>query len=148
MAEGETDPNAAVAGKFDRLLHDLQPWPVLFRRSLQVLQVLPEDVQQDFLQDPRFRLTFEDYQPDRGWTLWLPTPGGPGEGTRCVVLRLRLNDCHPEFAAWVIAHELAHAFLRNGGWNEISDPEEAADALAKSWGFPRPSGSWRNWWKR
>jgi hypothetical protein len=38
----------------------------------------------------------------------------------------------------VIAHELAHAYLRNGGWGEISDRELAADALAESWGFPKP----------
>jgi hypothetical protein len=39
---------------------------------------------------------------------------------------------------WVIAHELAHAHLRNGGRWLGDDPEHAADALAAGWGFPRP----------
>lgn len=132
---------------FGRLLHDLQPWPNLSALVQGVLCSLPQHVQRDFLTDPRFRITFEDYHPERGWRLWLPTPGPPGEGTRCVVLRLRLGECEEHFSRWVIAHELAHAFLRNGGWNEISDPEAAADALAESWGYPRPPGSWRDFLK-
>jgi Zn-dependent peptidase ImmA (M78 family) len=39
---------------------------------------------------------------------------------------------------YVIAHELAHAHLRNGGRWEGDDPERAADALAAEWGFTRP----------
>ena len=35
----------------------------------------------------------------------------------------------------LIAHELAHAHLRNGGYGAITDPEHAADALAAEWGF-------------
>ena len=42
-------------------------------------------------------------------------------------------------AKYIIAHEFAHAFLRNGGWGEITDAEEAADALAASWGFHKPA---------
>jgi hypothetical protein len=38
----------------------------------------------------------------------------------------------------VIAHELAHAHLRNQGRFPGDDPEHAADALAAGWGFPRP----------
>jgi hypothetical protein len=38
----------------------------------------------------------------------------------------------------VIAHELAHAHLRNGGRHPEEDPEHAADSLAADWGFPRP----------
>jgi len=41
----------------------------------------------------------------------------------------------------VIAHEFAHAFLRNGPWGEITDVEEAADALAATWGFIRPASN-------
>ncbi len=133
---------------FGRLLHDLQPWPKLSMLVEGVLCSLPQYVQQDFLTDQRFRITYEDYHPDRGWRLWLPTPGPPGEGTRCVVLRLRLAACEEQFSRWVIAHELAHAFLRNGGWNEILDPEAAADQLAASWGYPRPQGSWRDFLKQ
>jgi hypothetical protein len=42
------------------------------------------------------------------------------------------------FVRWVIAHELAHAHLRNCGRWEGDDPEHAADDLAARWGFPRP----------
>ena len=66
-------------------------------------------------------------------------PGPGGNGSRCVVLKRRLANCLEAFAYYVIAHELAHAYLRNGGWGEIEDAEAAADALAASWGFVRPS---------
>jgi hypothetical protein len=52
--------------------------------------------------------------------------------------RFRLSVCEEAFAHYVIAHEFAHAYLRNGPWGNIFDPEDAADALAASWGFPRP----------
>jgi hypothetical protein len=111
----------------------------LQQRLLKVLNALPEDVQRDFLDDHRFRVELEDYEPGRGWRLFMPTPGGIGEGSRCVVLRPRLAECSEEFACYVIAHECAHAFLRNGPWGDITDVEEAADALAASWGFVRPA---------
>ena len=43
------------------------------------------------------------------------------------------------FAHYVIAHELAHALLRNRGRHPEEDPEVAADSLAAAWGFPRPA---------
>jgi hypothetical protein len=100
---------------------------------------LPSDVQQDFLGDSNFFITMENFVPGKGWTLWmaLPEPASR-DASRAVVLRRRLADCDLEFGLYVIAHELAHAYLRNGGWGEISDREHAADALAASWGFPRP----------
>lgn len=110
-------------------------------RVLAVLSALPDEVQRDFLDDPRFRITLENFVPGKGWTVWMATPGPIGSGSRCVVLRPRLAERPESFACWVIAHEFAHAYLRNGGWNDIEDPEEAADALAACWGFPRPS----NW---
>lgn len=112
--------------------------PDLQQRVLNVLIAIPEHVQQDFVGDPRFQVTIENYVPGRGWTLWMPTPGPPGSGSRCVVLRPKLAHCSEEFAHYVIAHEFAHAFLRNGPWGDITDVEEAADALAASWGFHRP----------
>ena len=115
----------------------------LRQRVLLVLNALPVKVQQDFLEDPRFRVTLEDFVPGRGWTMWMATPGAIGNGSRCVVLRPKLEHCSEAFATWVIAHEFAHAFLRNGGWGEITDVEEAADALAATWGFVRPSS--REW---
>jgi hypothetical protein len=127
-----------VAQIFAALLKDFENHADLERRVLTVLHRLPEDVQRDFLDDPRFRITFDNYTPEKGWTLWMATPGPPGSGSRCVVLRLKLSVCAEEFAHYVIAHEFAHAFLRNGPWGEILDVEDAADALAASWGFSRP----------
>ncbi|HBN74845.1 MAG TPA: hypothetical protein DD473_03275 [Planctomycetaceae bacterium] len=103
-----------------------------------VLTSLPEDVQLDFLEDPRFRIALENYEPGKGWSIFMETPGPVGSGSRCVVLRPKLDNLSHEFACYVIAHEFAHAFLRNGGWGEITDEEQAADSLAAHWGYPRP----------
>ena len=108
-------------------------------RVLAVLHLLPETVQRDFLDDPRFRITLENHVPGEGWSLWMASPGPIGSGSRCVVLRPKLADCSEAFAHYVIAHEFAHAYLRNGGWGDITDIEVAADALAASWGFNRPA---------
>lgn len=112
----------------------------LQQRVAKVLAALPSDVQRDFLDDPRFRVALDNYEPGRGWTLFMATPGPIGQGSRCVVLRPRLATCSEAFACYVIAHEFAHAFLRNGPWGEITDVEQAADALAAHWGFSRPPG--------
>ncbi|MEZ6133706.1 MAG: hypothetical protein R3C53_02230 [Pirellulaceae bacterium] len=115
----------------------------LRRRILQVLDALPEEVQQDFLSDSTFQITLEDYSPESGWRLFMSCPSTKQAVTRCVVLRSRLEQASEQFAKYVIAHEFAHAFLRNGGWGEITDIEEAADALAASWGFIRGHSSLR-----
>ena len=109
-----------------------------------VFDQLPNEVQRDFVDDPRFRITLENYVPGKGWKIHLAIPGPVGEESRCVVLRPRLEQASSDFARYVIAHEFAHAFLRNGGWGEITDEEEAADALALHWGFPKPS-RWNFW---
>lgn len=122
--------------------HYLKPFdglPELQRRIIQVLDCLPMDVQQDFLLDPRFGMDIDNYEPGEGWSLFMPCPGPPGQGSRRVVLRPKLEEASEEFAKYIIAHEFAHAFLRNGGWGEITDIEEAADALAASWGFDKVS---------
>ncbi len=113
-------------------------YPVLYKRVLFILQALPDDVQRDFLDDPRFGTAIDNYEPGKGWTLFMPTPGPPGEGSRLVVLKPKLEVASEAFAKYIIAHEFAHAFLHNGGWGEITDVEEAADALAASWGFHKP----------
>ena len=68
-------------------------------------------------------------------------PSPTGDSSRSIVLKPLLADCSDEFAWYVIAHEFAHAFLRNGAWGEITDPEDAANALGAHWGFPRPKES-------
>ena len=123
---------AAYLEPFD----ELEP---LRDRVLFVLSALPREVRRDLLQDPRFRMTLDDFVPGEGRTVWLACPGPGGNGSRCVVLKPRLADCAKTFAHYVIAHELAHAYLHNGGWGDIDDPETAADALATSWGFARPA---------
>ena len=89
------------------------------------------------LQDLRFRMIPDDFVPDEVRTVWLACPGPGGNGSRCVVLKPRLADCAKTFAHYVIADQLAHAYLYNGGWGEIDDPKNAADAVAASWGFPK-----------
>jgi hypothetical protein len=133
-------------------LESFSEYPVLQQRVLFVLEQLPSEVQRDFLEDPRFGVTIDNYQPETGWSFLMPAPGPPGNGSRCVILRPKLATASIEFATYVIAHEFAHAFLRNGGWGEITDIEEAADAMAASWGFHRPHrNSWpapSNWTSR
>lgn len=99
---------------------------------------MPADVVNDLLDDSSFHLAEDNYAPGKGRTVWMASPNPNSNGSRSVVLKPRLADCEESFACWVIAHEFAHAHLRNGGWGEIADPEHAADALAASWGFPRP----------
>ena len=110
----------------------------LRQRVLKVLKALPSAVQDDFLSDHRFRLALDDVVPGTGRTVRFACPGPVGQGSRSVVLKPRLAKCSEAFACYVIAHEFAHAYLRNGGWGEITDVEMAADALAASWGFDRP----------
>ncbi|MCR9201018.1 MAG: hypothetical protein NXI04_20455 [Planctomycetaceae bacterium] len=129
---------------FEIYLAPFDQHPQLQQRVRSVLTSLPEHVQQDFVTDERFGVALDNYEPGKGWTLFMPTPGPPGHGSRRVVLKPRLNDLPEDFSLYVIAHEFAHAFLRNGGWGEITDPEDAADALAATWGYPRPATSIRS----
>ena len=123
-----------------RLLEAFAETDPLRGRLITVLRALPSDVRGGFLEDPRFRITkLSQTGPADATLLALPAAGG--RGSRCVVLKHRLGQCSESFGLYVIAHELAHAHLFNGPWGEISDREEAADALAASWGFSRPA-SW------
>ncbi len=124
--------------RFAAYLAPFAEHPRLQRRVIYVLERLPAEVQQDFLNDHRFQVTIDNYKPGVGWSFLMPPPGHTGDTSRCVVLRLKLADAPEPFAWYVIAHEFAHAYLRNGGWGEITDIEEAADAMAASWGFERP----------
>ena len=113
----------------------------LQHRLLNVLNALPDSVIRDFVDDHRFRVTMDQVVPGKGRTVLLASPGLVGKGSRCVVLKRRLADRSEAFACYVIAHEFAHAHLRNGGWGNITDVEDAADALAASWGFHRPAAN-------
>lgn len=100
-----------------------------------VVSALPEKVRADLVEDPRFRMC--DYEPGvLPATIPLASPGRTP--SRCVVFKRTLRKRPVGFVRWVIAHELAHAHLRNGGRYEGEDPEAAADSLAEEWGFGRP----------
>jgi hypothetical protein len=105
----------------------------------EVLASLPPHVRADLMGDPAF--TMCDYEPGPGVTYHVPVRlGAAGRGPgRAVVLKRTLRRRPPEFVRWVIAHELAHAHLRNAGRWPGDDPEHAADALAAGWGFPKPA---------
>lgn len=129
---------------FAAYLEDFAELPSLRERILHVLTSLPEEVQQDFLNDPKFSVAVDTYVPGQGSTVFMAPPGPPGDSSRSIVLKPLLDTCSDAFAYYVIAHEFAHAFLRNGPWGEITDVEDAANALGAHWGFPRTDDTpWR-----
>ncbi|MEK6236420.1 MAG: hypothetical protein N2C14_17065 [Planctomycetales bacterium] len=122
---------------FSAYLESFEHHEPLRQRLLHVLTALPREVQQDFLSDPRFTVSIDNHVPGKGSTVFMAALEGAGEASRSVVLKPRLSESHEAFAFYVIAHEFAHAYLRNGPWGEITNVEDAADALAASWGFSR-----------
>lgn len=106
-------------------------------RLLEVLRQLPAPVIDDFAEDVRFTIAKMNHSRGENLKLMMALPSPDGIGSRCVVLKERLATCEHRFGLYVIAHELAHAYLRNGPWKDITDIEEAADALAAHWGFVR-----------
>ena len=108
------------------------------RRHVAVVMVrLPDRVRDDFLDDPGFVLC--DYEPTVGAGTVVPVgPPRRNAAGRSVVLKRTLRRRPDDFVRYVIAHELAHAHLRNAGRWPGEDPERAADALAAEWGYPRP----------
>lgn len=123
---------------FSSYLAAFADFPELRKRVEHVLRRLPSEVQTDFLSDPRFSVALDNYVPGQGSTVYMATPGANGDSSRSVVLKPLLADCSEAFAYYVIAHEFAHAFLRNGPWGKVTDVEDAADGLAAHWGFVRP----------
>lgn len=123
--------------EFSGFLDPFDEYPTLRDRVKAVLERLPQHVVEDFLQDESFHVALENFVPGQGSSLWMAMPGPNRNASRAVVLRKRLNDCKEDFALYIIAHEFAHAHLHNGSWQEHTDPEDAADALAESWGFPK-----------
>ena len=112
--------------------------PVMRERVLYVFSALPEDVQEEFMGDPGFVIGIYDTGRSGGSPLLIPCPR-PARGSRLVALERSLTARSRAFAHYVIAHELAHARLRNRGRHPGEDPEVAADSLAAAWGFPRPA---------
>ena len=98
-------------------------------RLVTVLGAMPQYVIRDLLEDTRFRIALDNFVPGQGRTVWLSCPEPGGRGSRCVVLKRRLGECPKAFAHYVIAHELAHDYLRNGPWGAIEDYEQAADLV-------------------
>ena len=123
----------------DRWLSRFELDAFLHAHVVGVLIELPDVVRDDLLTDKSFRIC--DYEPGPGVVAHVPV-GLPGRrrASRSVVLKRTLRRRPPAFVRYVIAHELAHAHLRNRGRWPGDDPEHAADALAAEWGFPRP------WW--
>ena len=127
-----------VPPDIDRWLRPFALDERLHVHAAEVLASLPVDVRDDLMGDPAFVMC--DYEPGPGVVFHVPVRfpaprGGPG---RAVVLKRTLRSRHDSFVRWVIAHELAHAHLRNAGRWPDEDPEHAADSLAAEWGFPRP----------
>ena len=129
-----------MRNEIDNWLRSFSLEASLHAHTAEVLQSLPAPVLADFMEDPAFSMC--DYEPGMASGYCVPmkligTAGRLSAG-RAVVLKRTLLRRPTEFVRWVIAHELAHAHLRNAGRWPGDDPEHAADALAGEWGFPRP----------
>src|SRR5688500_8627756 len=110
----------------------------LHAHAAEVVASLPPHVRSDLMDDPAF--TMCDYEPRSGNVFHVPVKlPERRRASRSVVLKRTLRNRPERFVRWVIAHELAHAHLRNGGRWDGDDPEHAADALAAGWGFPKPA---------
>ncbi len=126
-----------VAQLIDAWLTPFRLVAPLHEQTAHVLAALPEGVRSDLSADPP--VTFCDYDPTPGGVLQVTVgPLRRSRPARSVVLKRTLRDRPIPFVRWLIAHELAHAYLHHGGRWPGDDPETAADALAGEWGFPRP----------
>src|SRR5215218_10037810 len=110
----------------DRWLRPFELDEHLRTHTAEVVASLPDAVREDLMGDPAFSMC--DYDP--GGLAYhvpvkFPAPRGP---SRAVVLKRTLRNRPKAFVTWVIAHELAHAHLRNAGRWPGDDPEHAADA--------------------
>ncbi|MEM8732986.1 MAG: hypothetical protein AAGG44_02110 [Planctomycetota bacterium] len=126
----------------EKYLQAFDQLPVLRERVASVLEALPPEILEDFDSDPTFEIVVEQRVPGGGSKMFMSLPPTAQDVSRCVVLRQKLEHAPEKFALYVIAHEFAHAFLRNGGWGEITDKEDAADALAATWGYAKPKLRW------
>src|SRR3954453_12872666 len=113
----------------DRIDIWLRPFALderLHAHTAEVMASLPMSVRDDLMGDPAFAMF--DYQPGPGVVMHVPVRLPP---SRTVVLKRTMLARPESFVRWVIAHELAHAHLRNAGRWPGDDPEHAADALAE-----------------
>lgn len=123
--------------------------PRLQERILAVLRNLPATVVQDILNDARFTMVVYDPAEGPQTQFHLAAPGRGDAGSRMIAWKISLAHAPLDFANYVIAHEFAHAHLRNRGRTHDEDPEDAADALAAEWGYDKPASAMRyTWWRR
>lgn len=123
--------------------------PRLRERILAVLRNLPAIVVQDILDDTRFTMVVYDPAAKPQMQFHMALPGRGDAGSRMIAWKISLAHAPLDFANYVIAHEFAHAHLRNRGRTHDEDPEDAADALAAEWGYDKPISAMRyTWWRR
>lgn len=128
-------------GSIDAWLDPFRLDPFVRRHVAIVFEQIPANVRDDLMADPNFNMC--DYEPGPGVVIQVPMRlSEPKRASRSVVLKRTLRNRSVQFVTWLIAHELAHAFLRHEGRQPGEDPEHAADALAADWGFPKPAGAW------
>jgi len=101
---------------------------------------LPEDVQKWLLHETYHQFVTVGWQ--RGEFIPLEvypkdTDDGPVQ-VRLITLDYELADDPDEKAMFMIAHEIAHSRLGQATGGD--DAEAAADKLAETWGFTKPSG--------
>src|SRR5580704_3298973 len=102
-----------------------------------VVENLPSEVRADLMDDPEF--VVYDFDPGPNAVMEVPVRfSGGGKPGRSIVIKRTIKQKPIPFVRWVIAHELAHVYLRHGGRWPDEDPEHAADSLAAAWGFPKP----------
>lgn len=127
-----------MTADIDRWLRPFALDERLHAHTAEVVASLPASVRDDLMSDPAFSMC--DFEPAPGVVFHVPVRfGEQRKPARAVVLKRTLRARPVDFVRWVIAHELAHAHLRNAGRWPGDDPEHAADALAGDWGFPKPS---------
>jgi len=123
--------------------------PVLRERIIAVLQTLPPEVVNDLLGDQRFNMIVYNPADGHHTKFHIAIPGMGDAGSRMIAWKISLAEAPLDFANYVIAHEFAHAYLRNRGRTHNEDPEDAADALAAEWGYNKPQSAMRyTWWRR
>ena len=71
---------------FAAYLEPFSEHPILQQRVLLVLEQLPSEVQRDFLEDHRFGVTIDNYEPGIGWSFLSRTAPSPFTAMPPIVL--------------------------------------------------------------